>query len=127
MKNLILVLTMLVSLNTIATCDFKTGITKIGNDAFLYNKACHLETGRLVEESRIRKKQVTDLNKSLTLKDLAINKADDRIKLWQDTTYKLEDRMLKQRKYSKWNDTLTFGGGILVGFLSVWAAGQLIK
>ena len=113
------------STNAYSACDFKTGITKVSDSSFLYNKPCHLEVGRLVEESKIRKKQVADLNKSLTLKDLAITKADARIDLWKATTYKLEDRMLRQKKFSKFNDTFMFGSGILAGFLSVWAAGQL--
>ena len=115
---------MVLSTSAYSTCDFKS-IKKIGADSFLYTKDCHLEVGKLVKESKIRKEQVTNLNKSLTLKDLAITKADARISLWKDTTYKLEDRMLKQRKYSRLNNTLIFGSGVLTVILSAWAMGQL--
>ena len=124
MKKLFTVLVLLMSFNVTATCDFKS-VKKVGADTFIYTKECHLEVGKLVKVEKIRKGQVADLNKSITLKDLAITKADARISLWKDTTYKLEDRMLKQRKYSRLNNTLIFGSGVLTVILSAWAMGQL--
>ena len=51
----------------------------------------------------------------------------DRIELWRDTTYKLEDRLIKHDKYAKKNDWLLFGGGILTTILTGWAIGQVNK
>lgn len=80
-----------------------------------------------MQEQKLREEQVSKLNDSIKLKDLAITKADERIELWKDTTYKLEDRLIKHDKYARKNDWMLFGGGILTTILTGWAIGQATK
>jgi len=72
-----------------------------------------------------RQVQVDRLSKSITLKDLALDKADQRMMNWRDESYNQHERLLKQQKLAKYNDWLYFGGGIGLTILSVWAAGQI--
>ncbi len=106
----------------VADCDWKT-IEKTEN-GYLYNKDCHVQVGKLVKEAKLRKEQVAELSKTITLKDLAMTKANERIDLWRDTSFKLEERIIKQRKWSSYNDYLYFGGGVVMTILAGWALGQ---
>ena len=108
-----------------AKCDWST-ITK-ADGIYLYSVSCHKEVGKLVKEQKLRREQVAKLNKAISLKDLSINKAEERIVNWRDTTYVLEKRLQTQRKWSRYNDWMYFGGGIFMTVLSAWAIGQVNK
>lgn len=125
-KKIYLILVVLsLSFQINAKCDWST--IKTTDQGYLYSKECHIEVGKIVEEVELRKKQVEELNKTITFKDLAMTKADERIVLWRDTSFELEERIVKQRKWSAYNDYLWFGGGIAVTILSGWAMGQVSK
>lgn len=133
MKRLMLCIMLTVSLvgqSALANCDFST-IKKV-DSGYLYSSECHGEVGKikkakeaLEKASEERKKQVDKLTESIKLKDLALDTADERIMNWRMESYEQHERLLKQRKYEKYNDWMYFGGGILVTVLSVWAAGQI--
>jgi len=112
-------------------CNWKTDIQKQGSK-FLYTASCHKLVGDTVKKARELEKaeaerqvQVDRLSKSITLKDLALDKADQRMMNWRDESYNQHERLLKQQKLAKYNDWLYFGGGIGLTILSVWAAGQI--
>lgn len=130
----------------LANCNWKEDIKKNLDGSYIYSKECHIEVGvigkvldttkQALEESKKESVELraevkeleeskTKLIKSIELKDLALSKADDIAMRWRDETYNQHDRLLRQQKLSKTNNWLFFGGGILAGFLSVWAAGQL--
>lgn len=113
------------SQNALGACDWST-IKKV-DSIYHYTKECNLEVGRLVQEAEKRRQQVDKLNKSIELKDLAIDKAEQRVELWKNTSYKLEDRLIKHDKWSKRNDWILFGGGMLTAILTGWAIGQASK
>ena len=115
----------LLPLTALADCNWSSTEKVAGKHS--YSKDCHIEVGKLVKEQKQRVEQVAKLNKSLTLKDLAISKQSARIDLWRDTSYKLEDRLIKHDRYAKKNDWLLFGGGILTTILTGWAIGQVNK
>ena len=113
MKYLII---LLFTINTGLACDW-SDIKKTEN-GYLYPVECHTKVGKLVQNEK-------KLLKAIDLKDLALQKADERIVVWRNETYNQHDRLLKQQKYNDFTNWMYFGGGIAVTILSVWAAGQL--
>jgi len=112
-------------------CNWNTDIQAQGSK-FLYTASCHDEVGKTIRKARElekaeaeREKQVKKLTESITLKDLALDRADTRLMNWRDEAYNQHERLLKQKKLAKYNDWLYFGSGIGLTILSVWAAGQL--
>jgi hypothetical protein len=117
---------MLGSQVAMADCDFSTGVQSSGT-GYLYTKECHKKVGKLVEDADKREKQVEHLEKALDLKDLALNKADERNGLLRESLYKVEDRVNTMEKLQESNKVLYFIGGVLFTGLAVWSAGQLRK
>jgi lysozyme family protein len=105
-------------------CDFSTEIKQV-EGGYLYSKSAHLCVGKMVKDLEDREQQVALLNKSVELKDLALVTTEKRVELWQTTAYKLEDRVMTMEKFSTAQTYLSFGLGVAVTALSVWAAGQL--
>jgi hypothetical protein len=126
MKFLSLILAFLLTFQVFADCDFST-IKQIDDNTFQYSKVCHLLVGQLVKNEADRKQQIELLNQSIQLKDLAIQKSDERITLWRDTSYKLEDRLQKQDQYQNYTRWGYFALGAAAIVLGGWAAGQASK
>lgn len=105
-------------------CNVKQ-IKEQADGSFSYPLDCHLEFGRLVRVEKEREKQIEHLNKSIELKDLAIDVSNDRIELWQNTAYKLEDRLLKYEATSERMRWIYFGLGVIVMGAAVHGAGKL--
>lgn len=139
---------LLLNQTVLAACNWSTDVVKVDTNTYQYTKECHGEVGvigkalnttkealeeRKKESEALRaeikelKEANNSIKKSLDLKDLALNKSDEIALRWRDETYNQHERLLKQYKYQKTNNWLFFGGGILAGFLSVWAAGNLRK
>ena len=123
---------LLVSHSALANCNFISDIVKVDTNTYHYTKECHIEVGKikntkeeLEKAASERKKQIEKLNKSIKLKDLALDVADERIMNWRNQSYEQHKRLIKQQQLSKYNDWLYFGGGIALTVLSVWAAGQI--
>lgn len=110
----------------LADCDFST-VTKLEDGSYKYSKECHIKVGEMKRDLDIANKQVKLLNDSLELKDLALSKSNERIALWMDTTYKLEDRLNKIDELRSKNNWIYFGLGAVFTGLAVWGAGQLVK
>lgn len=129
MKKLISFMIMLCFMSNLAfaECDFKTGITPLGDGSFKYSGECHRKVGDLVQDNKTKETQIADLFKAIELKDLAIQKSDQRAQLWMDTSYKLEDRLNKIDSISSKNSILYFGLGMVFTGLAVWGAGQLVR
>jgi len=115
---------LLTSQIALASCNPKQ-IKRQSSGKYLYPVDCHIEFGklRLVEQERV--KQVAQLKKSIELKDLAIDKSNERIELWQKSTYRVEDRLLKVEKNTERLKWIYLGLGIVVTGAAVWGAGQL--
>ena len=119
---------LLLNQNVVASCNPKIDIVKdSNNEKYHYSKECHIEFGRLYTTKEDKEMQIQHLNESIKLKDLAINTANKRIELWQNSTYKVEDRLLKIEKNNEKLKWLYFGLGIFVMGGAVWGAGQLRK
>ena len=119
MKKLFILL-LLISQVSYAECDFKTGITKNSDGSYNYTRDCHIRVGETVQENE-------NLKKSIDLKDLAIQKQEDRITLWSDTSYKLEQRVNAIEEMKSKNDFLYFGLGVLATVGTAFAVSRVIK
>lgn len=108
----------------LADCNPRT-IKKQASGDYLYPKACHLDYGRLRQVEEARKVQIDQLKKSIELKDLAISKSNERIELWQNATYKVEDRLLKVERNTERMRWFYLGLGVVITGAAVWGAGQL--
>lgn len=106
-----------------ADCDFSTGITPGPNKTFVYSEECHLKVGQLVQQNTTLLAQVGDLTKAITLKDLALTKADERTQLWMNTSDQLTDRITKIDEVYKKNEWIYFG----LGVLSILGAAYVVK
>jgi len=109
---------------SMAECDFSTGISKQEN-GYLYTRECNLKVGEMKRDLLISQEQIAKLNQSLDLKDLAIDKSNQRVILWQDTAFKIEERVNTIDDMRKSNQILYFGLGVLTMFAATYAAGQL--
>lgn len=129
MKKLITAILLFCTLSNVALadCDFSKGITPGPNDTFIYSGECHRKVGTLVQDNASKDKAIADLNQVITLKDLALTKADARTQLWMDTSFKMEDRLNEVDSIYKKNEWLYFALGIVVTGAAVYGAGQLVR
>lgn len=114
----------LISNSAYAICDSKD-IQKQEDGSYRYSKECHNEVGKTFGALEKREQQVEKLEKVIELKDLSLDKSYERIEMWRDTTYKLEDRVNTMEQMKKNNEVLYFILGIAVTGLAVYGAGQL--
>ena len=106
-----------------AACNPKDIVKKSGY--YQYPVDCHVDYGRLRKVEDERKKQVAHLEKSIELKDLAIDTSLKRIEIWQKSTYKLEDRLLTFERNNDKMKWIYFGLGIAVMGLATHGASKL--
>lgn len=107
-----------------ANCDFSLGITE-KEDGYLYTKDCHRKVGRLLKDTEDMQLELSELKKSIDLKDLALKKSDEQLMMWRMETYEQHERLLKIDRMSDRERWLWFGIGILVMGGATYAAGQL--
>ena len=117
MKKLISIITiMCFSSLSVGSCEWKN-IKDNGNKTYTYGLDCHLEVGKLVQDSKIKDQQIADYLKAISLKDEALKAADKRATLWNNTASDLEGRLQKIDSLERFNAILYFGGGILAAVL----------
>lgn len=130
MKNLIAAILIAVTFSNIAfaDCDFSTGITPNKDGTYTYSKECHIAVGQMKNDLETAHKQVSDLGQAISLKDLALQKSDDRVNLWMGTSNQLEDRVTKLDSMQKHNEWIYFGLGVLTtigaGFMTARILGK---
>lgn len=106
-------------------CEFSKDIQKNEDGSYTYTKDCHKEVGDIKKKLELRVLQVNTLEEVIEKKDVAIIKGHERIQLWMDTSFKLEDRVNTIERMKERNKWLYFGLGIVVTGFAVWGAGQL--
>lgn len=111
--------------NPVLACEFSKDIQKNADGSYTYTKGCHVEVGKTFKKLDLKEKQVDKLEEVIELKDLAIVKGHERIDLWMNTSFKLEDRVNTIDRLKERNKWLYFGLGIVVTGFAVWGAGQL--
>ena len=107
-----------------ADCDYSK-IKDNGDGTYTYTKELHICVGTLKRDLESANAQVESYTKAIELKDLALGKANERIMLWEDTTFKLQDRMATIDSLESKNKIIYFGLGILVTGLAVYGASKL--
>lgn len=108
-----------------AECNWKTDIEVLSDGRRAYSTECHVKVGEMKRDLETANQQVVVLTKAIELKDLAYAKSNERLELWMNTTYKLEDRLNKIDSLQAKNSWLMFGLGVVVTSAAVWGAGQL--
>lgn len=108
-----------------AECDWSTGIKPLSNGNYEYTKECHIKVGETVRDLKISDEQVKKLTQAISLKDLALEKANERAELWRGTSMQLEARVETMDSLYQRNKWLYFGLGVLATSAAVYAAGQL--
>lgn len=109
----------------IALADCKWSDVKPTTGGYLYSESCHARVGLTLRDNDDLNIQVTALRKSMELKDLALDKADQRTILWRNESYEQFDRLNKQASMNEYQKTLWFILGIVVTSAAVYGAGQL--
>ena len=130
MKNwiilLALVLMLMFAMKESKACDWST-IKKQEDGTFVYSKDCHLAVGTLVKNEKIQAERIDLLNKSLELKDLALDKADQRINNWRTEAYNQNEKILDIQRKTKYNDYIVFGLGIVTAIATGYVFNQATK
>lgn len=108
-----------------AECDFSTGIKPTDDGHYNYTKDCHIRVGELVQSDKTKDEQVKKLFEANTLKDLALEKADERTQLWRDTSLKLNDNIQRMNDIKKDEFWISFGLGVVTTFAAGMAAASL--
>ena len=112
--------------SALSTCNPRQ-IKEQSSGNFSYPLDCHLDYGRLRQVDEKRQDQIKHLEKSIKLKDLALENANDRIETWKSATEELEVELVKEQRNSERLKWLYFGVGILTMGAATWAAGQLVR
>jgi len=129
MKKLIsLVIVAMLTFNSLvsyAACDFATDIKENSNGTYTYSRDCHVEAGKAFKSVSLLGDKIELLEKKLELKDLMITKYEERTQLWMDTSFKLNDKLQTYEQVNSQDKWISFGLGVGLTILSVWAAGQI--
>lgn len=126
MKKLICTFLILcISTSALADCEWNT-IKQLPDGNYEYPAKLHLCVGQLLEDNQTQAQQITDLNKAIDLKSLAINMSDQRVALWEKTADNEQQRLSTMESDQKHSDWLYFGLGVATTFLAAYGAAQLI-
>lgn len=106
-----------------AKCEWYT-VKQMG-DRYGYTIECHLEVSNMIKDIGDYKVQVRELKKAVELKDLVIQKSEERLNLWKEQSYTQHDKLQKAYSWRSMENKLHFFGGVAMAILCVWAAGQL--
>jgi len=120
----LMVLFSLISQTAKANCDY-TKIVDNGNGIYTYTAELNLCVGNMRKDLASANAQIADYQKAITFKDLALVESDKRVTLWQDSTFKLEDRISTIDSLEHKNNILYFVLGIAVTGAAVYGAGKL--
>lgn len=127
MKKLISIILIICSFSQIvfaSNCDWST-IKKLPNGDYDYSPQLNLCVGNLVQQNQVQAQQIIDLNKSIQLKDLAINYDEQRIALWSKAAGDEQTRLATMESDQKRSDWLAFGLGVATTFVAAYAASRI--
>lgn len=111
--------------SAMADCDFSTDVKKNPDGSYTYSRECHIEVGNQIKDNKTKDEQIKKYVQSLELKDLALDKAEQRLQNYSTTIGKMEDRVNTIERMNDTNKLLYLGLGIAATALAVWGAGQL--
>ena len=127
MKKLISIILIICSFSQVAfasNCDWSQ-IKKLPNGDYDYSPQLNLCVGNLVQQNQVQAQQIVDLNKAISLKDLAINYDEQRIAMWEKTAGDEQTRLATMESDQKHSDWLMFGLGVVTTFAAAYAASRV--
>lgn len=110
-----------------SSCDYKNDIKRNQDGSYTYTKDCHIEFGKTIEELEIRKEQLENTKKIITLKDLAVQDYERNVTIWKNTALDLNNRLEKIEDSRNTDKTIYFILGVATSVLSAYTASKLIK
>lgn len=127
MKKIIslLLLICLFSTSAFSDCDW-TGIKELPDGGYEYSPTLNLCVGQLVQDSKVKDQQISDLNKAISLKDLALTTADQRTLLWQKTSDDQLNRLNTIQADQARSGWIYYALGAASMFLGAYAAAKII-
>lgn len=123
--NFVLVFSLLFPYNAWSACDWSK-IKKNSDDTYTYSQELNLCVGQLVKDSANQTAAIQDLTKGISMKDLALQAADKRADLWNQTASGLENRLQSVDNLEKRNEWLFFGLGVLTTGIAGFTAAKLV-
>lgn len=123
--NMKFVFLLLIPFKVYAECDYKNDIKKNTDNTYTYSVDCHKKFGSTLEELEIRKEQLENTGRIITLKDLAVQDYERNVSLWKNTALDLNNRLEKIEDTRSTDKTLYFVLGVATTVLSVYAASKL--
>lgn len=114
------------SANAFGDCDWST-IKKLPDGGYEYSASLNLCVGNLVQDNKTKDIQIADLNKAITLKDLALKESDERVALWSKNAGDELDRLNRISQDQRRNDWLYFALGVGTTFFAAYSASKLIR
>ena len=125
MKKALILIILYTFFTQLAFGECKWSTIKKNGLIYEYTAECNQQVGQLVQDGKLRLKQIDLLTESLKFKDEALYKTEQRVELWRDTSFKLQDRLRLQHTWGSYDNWLYFVGGVALTVLSVWAAGKI--
>ncbi len=127
MNRIALLIVMVFTVNSAMACDFSKEIEKLPDGRFAYSKDCHLAVGEMKWTLTNQAEQISELKKTIDLKDLALVKSNQNSQLWMDTSFKMQDKFNSYESIQSKNNTTHFLAGVGLTVLTAWALGQVTK
>lgn len=122
---LILLLTFTFAFPAWGECKWASDIKENSDGSYTYTRECHIEAGKKIKGYSLLETEVSELRKTIELKDLALTKQTAQTQMWMDTSLKTGDKLASYEHARTADNNLHFAAGLGVAILSVWAAGQL--
>ena len=110
-----------------ADCDPAKDIKSNSDGTYTYSRSCHVMAGKAIKEKPLLNEQVDDLNKAITLKDLALTQETQRSTMWLDDSVKMHDKLNSYEAAEHKSNVIYFILGIVVTGAAVYGAGQLVR
>lgn len=108
-------------------CDFSKDIQPNPDGSYTYSRGCHIEVGKRVKKLSLMEQQVSELEKTIELKDIALSKQKQRADEWMDSSLVLNEKLQAYNYTTQKSNTLHFILGAATVILSAWAVGQATK
>lgn len=108
-----------------AGCDFSKDIVENKDGSYTYSRACHIQVGKDQYSLSEYKLALDGRKKEIELKDLALQKQEERVVFWMDKAHTMSTKVTTYEDMRSTNQLLYFGAGVVLTGLAVWGAGQL--
>lgn len=124
-KSIFLIMLMLPT-STLA-CNYSTDIKENQDGTYTYSRSCHIDAGKKIRGYFLQEQEIKELRLSLDHSNLALSKAEERAKLWMDTSISVQKDLARYERLKDWDGWIKFGGGVLFTGLAIYGASKIVK